>query len=158
MLMYQRWLNLMKKIDMLKWLSSLFKGTNPLETIFNGIDKLSTSDAEKEELRLKAMKLTLDKEEMKFSDKSDARSMYKVDSGLQKLFAIIFLVSYMAIIGIFFWKMFGGLVLEQWASNFVFAIFGGMSAKVNTIVDFLFGGSTPNNVPGLVNNPLEKKK
>ena len=140
---------------MWKWLTKVFAGSNPLETIFNGIDKLSTSEQEKGELRLKAMELTLKKEEMKFNDKEGARSMYKVDSSLQKVFAIIFLISYMGLIAIFLWKIFGGLVMNETASNFVFAIFGGMSAKVNTIVDFLFGGSTPNNIPKKVDNPLK---
>lgn len=143
---------------MFKFIGKLFSGGNPLETIFKGIDNLVTSDEEKGELRLRAISLSLKKEEMKFTDKADARSMYKIDSSLQKVFAIIFLISYMSIIGLFFWKIFGGLHLEQWASNFVFAIFGGMSAKVNTIVDFLFGGSTPNNQPHPVDKDLFDKK
>lgn len=120
----------------------LFAGKkNPIDSIFEGIDRLVTTKEEKEKLRHKAIELSLKQEQMRLGDISDARSMYRSDSSLQKTFAIVFLIGYLVLIGLLMWKFFAGIILTEVAANFMFTIFGAMSTKVNTIVGFLFGSS-----------------
>jgi hypothetical protein len=78
-------------------------------------------------------------------DKKDARSLYKVDSSLQKVFAITFLslyivLSFVVLCGLYLISI-QGLKLDNYVVSFVSTLHGGMSMKVGTIVDFLFGSS-----------------
>lgn len=126
----------------MKWLKSLL-GKNPIDSIFEGIDKLSTSKEEKELLRHEAIKLELEAQKLKIGDKDSARAMYAKDSSLQKIFAIIFLVSYIGlsfyILHLFANGEFG--TISSYEAGFISSIFTAMSTKVNTVCDFLFGGS-----------------
>ena len=128
-----------------KILGLFSSGKNPIDSIFEGIDKLVTSDEEKEVLRLEALKLSLAEQGMKMKDKQDARGLYKTDSWAQKVYAIVFLVSYIGLSAFIIYYFFTGAILAQTASNFVFTIFGAMSTKVSTITDFFFGSSDQKN-------------
>ena len=86
--------------------------------------------------------------EMEFEaeDRKDARSLYKVDSSLQKIFAITFLslyivLSFVILSGLYLISV-QGLKLDNYVVSFVSTLHGGMSMKVGTIVDFLFGSSS----------------
>ena len=124
----------------LNWLTKIISGSKKgiVADIFEGIDSLVTSAEEKEELKQQALKMYID-------DRQSARQMYMDDSGLQKIFAITFLLFYLALTGIMVWLVFNmaynSLDLETWAITLISTIWGGMSAKVNTITDFLFGSS-----------------
>ena len=109
-----------------------------LSTVFDGIDKISTTKEEKEILRLKAIELTL-------KDRSSARDMFGKDSILQKIFALFFLVAWFSITAfLLYYVITGTAELADWKIALISSIWGGLSSKLNTIVDFLFGGSKSN--------------
>lgn len=83
-------------------------------------------------------------------DKHSAREMYKADSSLQKIFALVFLVAYIVITVVMFWIIFSSskdkIQLSEFGMTTIATLFGAMSAKINLILDFLFGSSVPGNI------------
>ncbi len=112
------------------------------------LDEVITSDEER-------LALMNELEEISARDRDSARKMYEDDSVLQKIYAIVFLVSYMLLIVamlIFIYNVSAGdvdqsgiqiakLEIPEWAVAFLSSLFGAMTAKISTITDFLFGGS-----------------
>lgn len=74
-------------------------------------------------------------------DRKDARNLYKSDNMMQKIFGIVFLLGY----GLLSWYLLQVLIgnenLPELAQTMVTMIWTGTSTKLNTIVDFFFGGS-----------------
>ena len=98
-----------------------------------------------QEFELKKLEFEQELKKLYLDDKKDARSLYKVDSSLQKVFAITFLslyivLSFVVLIGLYLISI-QGLKLDNYVVSFVSTLHGGMSMKVGTIVDFLFGSS-----------------
>ena len=139
-----------------KWLTDLIGGgaSKIIDSVTNGVDKFVTTDAEKQELallkgnlELEFKKLSMEAEMALFQDRDSARKMYMQDSSLQKSFALTFLVFYclisLAMIAMIISMAFfdAKVDLPQWGVVILTSVFTGMSVKVNTIVDFLFGGS-----------------
>lgn len=111
----------------------------PIKAIMSGAkelaDELFDSKEEKREFLLSVYK-----EEA--GDRNSARKMYMQDSWLQKLFALFYLAAWTGLtIFILHHFIVGGIKLEDWQIALLSGIQGGMSTKLNTIVDFLFGGS-----------------
>jgi hypothetical protein len=79
---------------------------------------------------------------LEVEDKKSAREMYKDDSILQKIFALTFLIGYILLTVAFLIVMFQyTAVLASWKIGMIGTIWGGTSAKLNTIIDFQFGSS-----------------
>ncbi|SEH05498.1 hypothetical protein [Candidatus Venteria ishoeyi] len=98
-----------------------------------------------QEFELKKLEFEQELKKLYLDDKKDARSLYKVDGSLQKVFAITFLslyivLSFVVLIGLYLISI-QGLKLDNYVVSFVSTLHGGMSMKVGTIVDFLFGSS-----------------
>ena len=104
------------------------------------LDKVITTPEEK-------LQLFNELESLNQKDRESARELYKADDSLQKVYALVFLVSYMLLVlsmMYFIYTMAIGsndMNLPEWAVAFLSTIFGAMSTKVSTITDFLFGGS-----------------
>ena len=115
------------------------------------LDKVITTDKERDEAKLQLRKVLLDAEKEAFAkeveDRKSARDMYKDDAIIQKALAILFTVAYFGISFIMFnhFVLGGDIDLGEFEISFISTIFGAMSAKVNTIVDFFFGGSSKKN-------------
>jgi hypothetical protein len=114
------------------------------------LDKVITTDKERDEAKLQLKKLLLDAEKEAFAkeveDRKSARDMYKDDAIIQKALAILFTVAYFGISFVMFNHfILGDINLGEFEISFISTIFGAMSAKVNTIVDFFFGGSSKKN-------------
>ena len=79
---------------------------------------------------------------LEVEDRKSARLMYSSDSTVQKILATVFTIAYFALSFIMF-KYFveEDINLGEFEISFISTIFGAMSAKVNTVVDFFFGGS-----------------
>ncbi len=127
-------------------------GNSIIKDVFDGIDKITTTDAEKEELKQKALGLYLD-------DVKSARTMYMSDSSLQKIFAITFLVAYISLTALLVWGLWvyvkaGVIDAPEWVVAFISSLWGGLSAKLNTIVDFLFGSSQGSQNKNIINQDL----
>ena len=114
------------------------------------LDKVVTTDKERDEAKLALKKLLLDAEREAFAkeveDRKSARDMYKDDAFIQKILASLFTVAYFGITFVMFnYFVTRTLELGEFEISFISTIFGAMSAKVNTIIDFFFGGSSKKN-------------
>lgn len=127
---------------------NLFKklaGAGTTEVLKEGtklIDEIFTTKEEKLQGKMELFKMAV-------ADRSSAREMYQKDSWLQKAFAIFFLVAWCALTFVMLnYFVFQTIQLEDWQIAFISSINGGISTKLSTIIDFLFGGaiSSVNNV------------
>ena len=114
------------------------------------LDKVITTDKERDEAKLALKKLLLDAEKEAFAkeveDRKSARDMYKDDAIIQKVLATLFTVAYFGITFVMFnYFVTKSINLGEFEISFISTIFGAMSAKVNTIIDFFFGGSSKKN-------------
>ena len=114
------------------------------------LDKVITTDKERDEAKLALRKLLLDAETEAFKqeveDRKSARDMYKDDALIQKILATLFTIAYFGLSFVMFrFFMVGDINLGEFEITFISTIFGAMSAKVNTVVDFFFGGSSKKN-------------
>ena len=114
------------------------------------LDKVITTDKERDEAKLALKRLLLEAETEAFKqeveDRKSARDMYKDDALIQKILATLFTAAYFGLSFMMF-RVFvmGDLDLGEFEISFISTIFGAMSAKVNTVVDFFFGGSSKKN-------------
>ena len=101
------------------------------------------------EFETQKLEFALEEQELTLKDKADARQMYKEDNGLQKMFAITFLACYILLTILMLYGFYQVAINEVKIQNYVVAfitsVYTGMSMKVNTIVEFLFGSSLSNN-------------
>lgn len=111
------------------------------------IDEVVTTDEERLVLKNKLEQLGKEHEQEVFKleveDRKSARTMFTDDSVIQKVLAIIFTCAYF-FISYFMFKYFitNTLDLSDYEIGFISTVFGAMSSKVNTIIDFFFGGSS----------------
>ena len=114
------------------------------------LDKVITTDKEREEAKLQLRKVLLEAEKEAFAkeveDRKSARDMYKDDAFIQKILASLFTIAYFGITFVMFnYFVTKSINLGEFEISFISTIFGAMSAKVNTIIDFFFGGSSKKN-------------
>ena len=114
------------------------------------LDKVITTDKERDEAKLAIQKILLDAEREAFAkeveDRKDARDLYKDDAIIQKVLATLFTLAYFGLTYVMFrYFVLKDVVLGDYEIGFISTTFGAMSAKVNTIVDFFFGGSSKQN-------------
>ena len=114
------------------------------------LDKVITTDKERDEAKLAIKSVMLEAEREAFAkeveDRKSAREMYKDDAIIQKVLATLFTVAYFGITFVMFnYFVTKSLELGEFEISFISTIFGAMSAKVNTIIDFFFGGSSGKN-------------
>ena len=114
------------------------------------LDQIITTDQERDEAKHALKRLLLDAEKQAFAkeveDRKSARDMYKDDAFIQKILATLFTAAYFGLSFMMF-RVFvlGDINLGEFEISFISTIFGAMSAKVNTVVDFFFGGSSKKN-------------
>ena len=111
------------------------------------IDDVVTTDEERLKLKNEFEKVIQDHEKEMFAlevqDRSSARTMFIDDSFIQKILAIIFTCAYFFLsYTMFKFFVLNTLELSDYEIGFVSSVFGAMSSKVNTIIDFFFGGSS----------------
>ena len=114
------------------------------------LDKVITTDKERDAAKLAIKKLMLEAEKEAFAkeveDRKSARDLYKDDAIIQKVLATLFTIAYVGITFVMFnYFVTKTLELGEFEISFISTIFGAMSAKVNTIIDFFFGGSSKKN-------------
>ena len=81
--------------------------------------------------------------QMEASEKANARAMYGADNVMQKIYAITFLVAYLALTAWLIYAIINGSIeqVNQFETGLIGSIWGAMTSKVNTITDFFFGAS-----------------
>jgi hypothetical protein len=108
------------------------------ETLKEGtklIDEIFSTQEEKLQGKMELFKMAV-------ADRDSARNMYAQDSWLQKAFAIFFLVAWCSLTFIMLNNfVFKTIELQNWQIALISSINGGISTKLSTIVDFLFGGA-----------------
>nr|WP_321411191.1 hypothetical protein [uncultured Carboxylicivirga sp.] len=108
------------------------------ETLKEGtklIDEIFTTKEEKLQGKMELFKMAV-------ADRDSARDMYSKDSWLQKVFAIFFLLAWIGLTSLMLnYFVFQTIQLQDWQIAFVSSINGGISTKLSTIIDFLFGGA-----------------
>ena len=114
------------------------------------LDKVITTDKERDEEKHALKRLLLEAEKEAFAkeveDRKSARDMYKDDAFIQKILATLFTAAYFGLSFMMFrYFVIGDINMGEFEISFVSTIFGAMSAKVNTVVDFFFGGSSKKN-------------
>ena len=114
------------------------------------LDKVITTDKERDEAKLALKSIMLEAEREAFAkeveDRKSARDMYKDDAIIQKVLATLFTIAYFGITFVMFnYFVTKTIDLGEFEISFISTIFGAMSAKVNTIIDFFFGGSSNKN-------------
>ena len=114
------------------------------------LDKVITTDKERDEAKLALKRLLLEAEKEAFAkeveDRKSARDMYKDDAIIQKILATLFTIAYFGLSFMMFrFFVMGDINMGEFEISFISTIFGAMSAKVNTVVDFFFGGSSKKN-------------
>jgi hypothetical protein len=114
------------------------------------LDKVVTTDKERDEAKLALRRLLLEAEAEAFAkeveDRKSARDMYKDDALIQKVLATLFTAAYFGLSFMMFrYFVMGDIEMGEFEISFISTIFGAMSAKVNTVVDFFFGGSSKKN-------------
>tara|TARA_B110000858_G_scaffold76529_1_gene88760 strand:- start:5659 stop:6072 length:414 start_codon:yes stop_codon:yes gene_type:complete len=129
-------------------LSGLFKSV--VDNAEGILDKVITTDKERDEAKLALKQVLLEAEREAFAkeveDRKDARDLYKDDAIIQKVLATLFTVAYFGISFVMFQHFINGDIdMGEFEISFISTIFGAMSAKVNTIIDFFFGGSSKKN-------------
>ena len=110
------------------------------------IDEVVTTDEERIQLKQQFEKVVKNHEKEMFAleveDRESARAVYKDDAIIQKLLAVIFTIAYFFLsYTMFKYFVLNTLELSDYEIGFISTVFGAMSSKVNTIIDFFFGGS-----------------
>jgi hypothetical protein len=113
----------------------------------NIIDEVVTTDEERIQLKQQFEKVVKNHEKDMFAlevkDRESAREIYKDDATIQKILAIIFTVAYFFLsYTMFKYFVLNTIELSDYEIGFISTVFGAMSSKVNTIIDFFFGGSS----------------
>jgi meiotically up-regulated gene 157 (Mug157) protein len=113
----------------------------------NIIDEVVTTEEEKLQLKQKFEEVVKNHEKEMFAleveDRKSARVMFMDDSFIQKILAIIFTLAYFFLsYTMFKYFVLNTIELSDYEIGFISTVFGAMSSKVNTIIDFFFGGSS----------------
>lgn len=111
------------------------------------IDEVVTTDEEREQLKKQFKEVVQNHERdmyaIEVEDRKSARGLFQNDSYIQKILAIIFTSAYFFLsYTMFEYFVMNTLQLSDYEIGFISTVFGAMSSKVNTIVDFFFGGSS----------------
>jgi len=111
------------------------------------IDEVVTTDEEREQLKKQFKEVVQNHERdmyaIEVEDRKSARGLFQNDSYIQKILAIIFTSAYFFLsYTMFEYFVMNTLELSDYEIGFISTVFGAMSSKVNTIVDFFFGGSS----------------
>ena len=107
------------------------------------VDK-AEREAIKDEIDANRLDFERDMFKLEVEDRKDSRRLYMDDSLIQKMLALLFTVAYFLILHFLFRHFVTHEIsLGEFEIGFISTMFGGMSTKINTIIDFFFGGSAP---------------
>jgi len=123
-----------------------------LGSVLDIVNKTITNKDEKIKVQAQLTELhaasKLQELDIRLKDKQGARNLYSTTNGVQRLYAIIFLVGYIiasfALIAMLFFPQ-EVPNIPEWGIGLIGTIFGALSAKVNSITDFFFGSSESSN-------------
>lgn len=123
----------------MNWISKIFGSVkSPIEQAADVVDRFVETKEEKRDFFKEVYQMQID-------EKNSARQLYSKDSTLQKIYAIVFLLAYLGLTAWLIYGIIGGSIQEvnQFETGLIGSIWGGTTAKLNTITDFFFGASDP---------------
>jgi len=132
-----------------KWLADLLGGqaTSIITGIGDTAKKFITTDQDRMAFELEQQKwefefkkLAMTAKQKYFEDTQSAREMYKADSSIQKILALLFTVSFFGFMT-FLLFMLQKTELPPAQENLIFTMFGAVSGIMVTIIGFYFGSS-----------------
>jgi len=132
-----------------EWLANLLGGqaTSIITGIGDTAKKFITTDQDRMAFELEQQKwefefkkLAMTAKQKYFEDTQSAREMYKADSSIQKILALLFTVSFFGFM-IFLLFMLQSPTLPPAQENLIFTMFGAISGIMVTIIGFYFGSS-----------------
>ena len=117
-------------------LAKIFGGSSPVKTVADVVDRFVDTKEEKRAFFKEMWTLQM-------QEKQSARDLYKGDNFMQKLYALTFLLAYLALTSWLVYSIVQGSMarISQFETGLIGSIWGGMTAKVNTITDFFFGSA-----------------
>ncbi len=121
----------------MKWLTKLFGGDKILNEVANVVDRFVDTKDDKRAFFKEVYQL-------RSADRAGARRLYGgANNGMQKVYAFTFLIAYIALTAWLIYSIVHGKIehISQFETGLIGSIWGGMTAKVNTITDFFFGSS-----------------
>jgi len=109
-------------------------------------DKKSALEIALKSADLDVRKLQFEAESAYLADRQGARELYAKNDNIQKVYAMTFLLGYMALTVAILWFIVSWIGKDQisipdWAVALISSIYGAMSTKIGTITDFFFGSS-----------------
>ena len=128
--------------ELLEAASTVLPDMGVLKTIGELIEGDEVLTPEEKNMLLERLRLDIEAFRAEVDDRKSARKMYSRDSIAQKILASLFCIAYFIMTGVLLHHFFNSQgILEDYELGLVSTLFGAMSSKVNTIIDFFFGGS-----------------
>lgn len=127
-----------KLLDMVE---DVLPDSGALGVVKNLIADSTELTTEEKEAAKGLAELDLQAFELEVEDRKSARELYSTNDIMQKVFAAVFLVGYMALSYYLLRVLMGAEDMPKLAETMVTMIWTGTSTKLGTIVDFFFGGS-----------------
>ena len=139
----------------MNWLTDLFSGgvQSTVKAVADSVAQFVDTPEKKQQFELakaqaaiEVQKLQIQAEQAYLGDRQSARAMYDKSNWIQQVYAMVFLIGYLAITVAMIWFIISWIgqqkiAIPDWAVALISTIYGGMSAKVSTITDFFFGSS-----------------
>lgn len=120
-------------------------GINTLNQLGDLIQGDTNLNPQQKDLLLEELRLDIEAFKIEVEDRKSARELYKEDDTVQKIFAMVFLLGYGLLSYYLLSILIGNTELPQLAETMITMIWTGTSMKLNTIIDFFFGGSFDKN-------------
>ena len=119
-----------------KGLKELFSGGGIIKQAADVADRFIETKSDKREFFIEIYTKEIE-------ERNKAREMYKTDNVMQKIYAATFLAGYLGLTAWLIYAIISGQIkqVNQFETGMIGTIWGGMSAKVNTVTDFFFGSS-----------------
>lgn len=131
--------------DLLTAVGEVVPGLSGLKKIGELIEGDENLSVEDKNYLLERLRLDIQAFQAEVDDRKSARQLYEKDSLAQKVLAGLFVVAYFGVTWVLLDHFFSTTdKLADYELSLVSTLFGAMSAKVNTIIDFYFGGSMQN--------------
>ena len=121
----------------------VFGAFNEVKTVLSNSDAPELQELS-EEFHLQEMEFEKEVFALEIQDRQSARELYKDDSVMQKAFGIVFLVAYI-ILSVYGVKLVSGQAkIPEFGEMMITMVWTATSTKLNTIIDFFFGGAFDN--------------
>lgn len=111
------------------------------DSLINAAKESEEAEQLLNEFKMRENEFALEAYKLEIQDRQGARVMYSSDNWIQKALAIVFVVGYSFLSWYLLRVLMGASEMPKLAETMITMIWTATSAKLNTIIDFFFGGS-----------------